>query len=1252
MYFQKETNHAKYHIQEKMNKTIIARNNELECLKKNFDHVLEGGSLISFITGLPGIGKTFLVENVVKELISSNVTYVYGKFRQHDKKPFIAIIEIIEQMVKHILTMPYDLLENIKNVLKKALGTDLQIITSLSPYARKLFSHHKTINMDEYKKHKYRVKKALYQFITIISETLFPVIMFIDDLQWMDTPSLEVIELICKDNELLNLMLILAYRNNEEKGSEKVEYLTKIPQIKKLYTPIQLHELRDKDVKEYLQLILGENTENVDYLARIIYGLTLGNPFYIKEIIDVFIQEDILLYSPNRNQWIVKIDSMNKLSLPSDIEQIIINKINKLNHEEQLLLEWIACLDGKVEYKILKRIIGSEDALLNSRLQALCKAAFLVQTAENYQTDETLSYGFVHDIILELVYRKIDSVKKKEYHYNIVKSLIDHANKTFIENNRLFIASQLLRSDHHILTQENTERWIYEFYYAGIETKQTMAVEQALKLFECCEELFAYCNFKEKYDMEMKNNLEIGECLFICERYDEAKKRFEILITKYNTVENLITIKRKYMSLYAYNGNPQKVVELGIQVLNHLDFNFNIKHVGTDLLKEKLLLSNKKIKQLGSADYIKDKRILMILETLIQMAPSANLTDERIFKSILVKVGILSIKYGNSPYAPIGYAAYSFILYNIWKDNKKGRKLADITFQSLEAEDNISTKSISHFLMGTFIDHLLNPMTNTIVYLEKSVEEGTRIGEFLYSGYSITSIIKTKYVMGIPLKELANYINLQEQKLLFIGQDTVRFICDIYKNHIHYLEQGVYLDKGDVVKKEIQSLNVKGLTYYAFMLQRLYLEGYINTAYILAEDIKQSIGLLKGHITYIDLIFYILLTRISNHKTLQAVEKKKNKRLIKKYMKDLEYRINIYKENHYARYLLVKAEYVALFQKERSIERMYTEAISFAENTGQLQLEAIGNLLAAMHYEYNRKLSKFYAKEAVNLFEKWGAMHIANLIQNRYGLLNNNNQLTEIQLHMKIEGKVEVNEEINKNIIYHLNQIENMEEQQGFMYILDYLTSSNQANYGAVLFEKSDDMYLQYEKKSSGKVIGHTEPINMKQVRYMSRKIIRYVARTGEEVILNQKPEQGIYTKDLYIMDKDQISIVCIPIKYLGVFVGIIYLEKLCQDGFGEDITPIIKSIIPSLISKRTTIKDVNLQSLLNPVKVPSPLTNRELEVLQLVAEGMSNATISKQLYISLGTVKNHLSNIYSKLEVDSRIKSVVKAKKLNIIKI
>jgi DNA-binding CsgD family transcriptional regulator len=61
-------------------------------------------------------------------------------------------------------------------------------------------------------------------------------------------------------------------------------------------------------------------------------------------------------------------------------------------------------------------------------------------------------------------------------------------------------------------------------------------------------------------------------------------------------------------------------------------------------------------------------------------------------------------------------------------------------------------------------------------------------------------------------------------------------------------------------------------------------------------------------------------------------------------------------------------------------------------------------------------------------------------------------------------------------------------------------------------------------------------------------------------------------------------------------------------------------------------------------------LSNREIEVLQLMAEGLSNQEIASRLYVSLNTIKTHSSNLFEKMEVRSRTQAIDKAKKLSII--
>ncbi|GAA0180039.1 hypothetical protein SH2C18_28010 [Clostridium sediminicola] len=1228
-------------IEEKMNKTIIARDYEMNSVKKHFDRVLEDNTAVVFIKGGPGIGKTFFVEHVVRELASNDVTFVYGKNIQNNKRPFIAISEIIEEMTKHVLTLPYEQLKNIKSTISKVLGDDIEIITTISPLSRKLFPKHKSINIDNYEKLKYRIKKVLYQFLSTISEALFPLIIFIDDIQWIDKPSFELIESICKDSEGLNLMLILAYRDNEQEFLDKVKTLTKIKNIQNRSLSIILQPLTERHIKEYINLVLGKRIENSDYLVRIIYGITSGNPFYIKTLLDIFVEKDILAFLSNKEKWIVNFHNMNKFTLPKDIEQMIYGKITMLSDSEKAILQIIACFDGKATYSQIKGIIDCDEISLKAELKKLCERAFIVPKTLSDFEQQIIRYDFIHDIPLEVVYKDIAIKEREDIHYKIAKTILFTDSK-FVKNSRLFMASQLLRSNYESRIGDCTNLlWINHLYDAGIEAKQTTAVEQALKIFELCLLFLKKDESLEFKDLEMKIELELAECKFLCEDIKSAIEIFQRLIEKHNTDKNIIIIKSKYMNMYSYIGESDKAIELGIEVLSHLGFSFDLEDFNSELLKVQSLFSDKKIEELINAPSIQDERILTILEILNQMIPPANYLDYNVFTLILVNMGVLSAEHGSSSFSPLGYAACSFIFYHVWNDYKKGERLANITLELLRDTEDSEIKDIVYSFMATFVTHWYKPFGKSIDYLDMAIEEGIKAGEFVYSSYGIVSSIYAKYVMGKCFEEIKSETYEKLKALQNVGTHALKFNQYFINLHLKYLQKGSVLEKDKGIIEEPESYDsAESVIYYVLKLQRLYLEGEFEKAYSIVENIRPYIGLLKGHIMYMEIVFFCILARQAQHKELEENQKEKNKSDIQNDLKELKEAIEYYDGNHYIRYLLTLGSYEAIFEDGKRAANYYNEAISLSERDGNIYLEALGNTLAARYYKKHKKLCEFYAKEAIDCYERWGATYIARKIEKEFEILV-----------MPFPSEKQESNMVMNDILNHINRIEEMNEKQGFAYILDYLLKKSVADFGAILFEKCDEMHVAYKCEKEGQVYAYPDIVNIKFISNMSRKIIRYVARTGEEVFLKNKPSDGIFAKDIYIMDKENISIICVPMHYMGIFIGLIYLESIGYKGLDKSIVSIIKGVIPSLMLKQTIIKNINIHNILHPKKGISSLTERELEILELVADGLSNTDISKKFFISLGTVKSHLNNIYSKLEVDSRIKAVVKAKEMNIIK-
>jgi len=273
-------------------------------------------------------------------------------------------------------------------------------------------------------------------------------------------------------------------------------------------------------------------------------------------------------------------------------------------------------------------------------------------------------------------------------------------------------------------------------------------------------------------------------------------------------------------------------------------------------------------------------------------------------------------------------------------------------------------------------------------------------------------------------------------------------------------------------------------------------------------------------------------------------------------------------------------------------------------------------------------------------FEKWGARYIAQLVEEEF-------DLSPGQPHTLAIQDV-ADDALPDTIISELNHIQGMDEQTAFARIVSLMGRVSGASYTGLLFERANEMFLHFEAPASSPSI--KEPRNMKYISHLSHKIVRYVQRTGEDVIIDHAPHTGIFANDPYIADKHHISILCIPVTYLGILAGVVYQEK--AGAFSPAEIDNLKGVIPSLVAKITTIGNINLKSIVNPPKTVSPLSSREQEILELIAEGISNSDISRRLGIATGTVRNHLSNIYGKLEADNRVQAVIRAKELNLIDI
>jgi len=892
-------------------------------------------------------------------------------------------------------------------------------------------------------------------------------------------------------------------------------------------------------------------------------------------------------------------------------------------------------------------------------MEDLCRAGLIVRAFEHSGTEKEGEFEFFHDRIYQNVYERIEPEKKEQLHYDIAMELLNHPDKIYIDENLLSITAHLLECKNVIKREGKGDSLIVDLYFAGLKAKRSAAFEYAQKLLSLGEELLGDLCWEEDYENTLKIKLELTECEFICGNYEAARAHFEEL-QAHASEKDLAEIKKRYMILNSCMGNPEKVINLGLQALKHLGININTKALPFQIIKEilygEILFRNSRLESIKNAPIITDIRVTNALEILTIMAASANMMDDKLFELIVLKIGNLSAKYGNSPYSPLGNAAYSLVLGPVMGNFKKAKKLMDISINLAELFDDDLFATPTYFCIGTFVAHWMAHAEESLNYLQRAFDSGIRAGDYLYCSYTLIMMTEMKFLMGEPLNELEEFLKLHEKFMKKVNNDVLMRSFAMFKDHINMLALPNFSSNDRLIEDtEIEMLGTnESMIYSLLKIQRLYLTGKIEEAYNLAQKFIKHLDSVMGSITQVDFVFYFLLV------SLERLKNRKNSfrqidRACWKYIKKLEEWAKISPENHLGKYLLIKALLAGLNKQQRDAAKLYDEAVEHAKLSKNLWLEALGNYLAADYFSSNRKIAKVYAQDACQLFLKWGAVNIAERISELYKI-DNDLAMKEASCAIDAESLPEragraANRFSVGTMRDHQKELESLNLEDAHKYFLNAVCKDIGADFGAILLEEGDLLKLEYVCQNGKAAEKYSVGIDPEQFEDLPKKVIRYAGRTYEEVIIEAKPSEGPFAGDDYIKKRPSISIICLPLKYNSVFAGIIYFEGRNNNQFNSSMVEHIKRQSFYLVAKQALERDNSSYGNISVNQMlKEQLTDREKEVLYYIAQGMTNKEIGEKLCISASTVKTHTMNLYAKLEVNSRMQAVTKAKELGLI--
>jgi len=969
---------------------LYGRDNEKKILLEEFDKVINGSKRIIFLSGSSGIGKSYLINEIQKPLIQKKGTFISGKFDSFKRDiPYSSFIQAFQNFINQILTESEDKIKEWKEKILNDIGQNGDIIVKLIPELELIIGKQQPMPQLNAIEIQNLIAFVFQKLISSFASEIHPLVLFLDDLQWADGASINLLQSIIKNKDKIHLLIICSYRSNEIDSNPPLLVLFDEIDKKQIQNQmISLKPLVEADVNLMISESFSSSKEKSDILAKIIINKTRGNPFFIKEFISNLYQENYIQYNKG---WNFNIESINNAKFTDNVVEFMTQRIIKIPVEIQEILKICACMvSGNINVlsSILKK---SKDEIYNKLVEA-ANEGFIIISNNNI--------SFAHDRIQEAVYSSMDKSTQTKFHYKIAQILYKNYSEKAADDNLFSIVHQYNLSDDLIKTEE--EILLAQLNLkAAIKAKASAAFNVAFNLNQQGLKLLQHDSWLHQYDLTLSLNTEMCEASYLTGNHDEADKYFNIVNNNAKSAIDKIHVYEIKIASFTSLNHPKEAVQIGINALRMLDFSMPLKasppSIIFGLIKTKFNLINKEINDLINIKDLTDIRLQAIARILVSISESSYIGDPDYLPIIVLKLLNLSLKHGNSNYASVAYSFYGILLCGAFGDYTKGNQFGKLALDTVQKYNAMGLKSRVYFIFGNMINHWKKHMKTDIDFLLESFQSGSETGDHSVASYSLNHFIFHSFFIGEPINKVLDKLNRYYDSMLRFQQPSSHEAYELWYQLLTDLNtttEDITLIKGEYFNEEItpdQWYESGNFTAYGFYIVAkqivLYHHNKFEEAISISKKGLLNLDAIMGMIFVPEFIFYFSLSMTAHYPSADSATKKKYLKELKTNLKKMKKWMLHGPENYEHKYLLMKAEYEVIRNNIKAAGNLYTDSVNCALKNGFLQDEALANELAAQYY-MNLEMEKYasnFITQAYNSYKKWGLRYKEIELEKKYG---------------------------------------------------------------------------------------------------------------------------------------------------------------------------------------------------------------------------------------------------------------------------
>ncbi|MBV8887535.1 MAG: serine/threonine-protein kinase PknK, partial [Chroococcidiopsidaceae cyanobacterium CP_BM_RX_35] len=747
---------------------LYGREAEIRALLAAFDQVAGTGNKgnshnveMMLVAGYAGVGKSALVQELYKPITAKRGYFISGKFDQLQRNiPYRAIVDALRKLVRQLLGEPDEQVQEWRSRLLTALGSNGQIIIDVIPEVELITGKQPSVPEVGAAEAQNRFNRVFGQFIRVFCSKEHPLVIFLDDLQWIDSATLKLIELMLLDEQTQYLFLIGAYRDNEVNSTHPlVLTLLRLRQKGAEIQEIVLAPLTLEPLSQLIAETLHRDAETVCALAQLVLRKTEGNPFFVGEFLRMLYSESLLSFDGSHLSWRWNIAQIEAQNITDNVVELMLLKLKKLPEETQQILRLAACVGAEFDLDTLAIVYETSPKTVFQDLRPAVQEGFIQPLSELDEDLLVQEYKFLHDRVQQAAYALIPEDQKQVTHYSIGQLLLGKLSEVE-QSEMLFDIVNHINFGQSLLTQKDEKEKIARLNLAAAQKAiSSTAYEAAIRYLETGIGLLDEEAWVSQYDLMFNLYRTLSAAQLSNASYEQLSATTKVALEHIDSAVDRADIRVFQITQYTLQGECEEAVQTGLIGLHELGIEIKGKNL-TRLVREEFAavaksLENRSISSLLTLPTVSDPVIQAMIKLIVVDISAYITANIELYSFVSLRVVRLSIEHGNIAESIKAYANYGLLLGLMEGQYQRGYEFADLAVQLSYKLNSKSQQCKAEMLFGGWIHVWSKPIAGAATINYKGFLASMESGNVQFASYNLLGNIFNRLFQGENLTTVA-----------------------------------------------------------------------------------------------------------------------------------------------------------------------------------------------------------------------------------------------------------------------------------------------------------------------------------------------------------------------------------------------------------------------------------------------------------------------------------------------------------------